>query len=291
VLDVVGRDPRQLGVDRTRWTLATVGSAVDWLAGYGPSGVWRALAALGVVLKRAREHVHSPDPAYAAKRAAIADCLAAARDSGGRIVALFQDEVTLHRQPTVAPAWAARGPDQALAERSRRGDATARIVGTLDAADGRVLCRRRGALAIPALVGFYREVVAAYPAAERIDIVLDNWPVHFHPDLLAALEPQASPFPFPTPPTWPTEPSADAVRKWGDLRLPIRLLPLPTYASWLNPIEQLWRHLRQTVVHLHPWADDLPALYRAADAFLAGFPPDSSAGRELLRYVGLQTHD
>jgi hypothetical protein len=287
VLDVVRRAPRLLGVDRTRWTLAAVGAAVPWLAAHSRGGVWRALEALGVVLKRGREHVHSPDPAYAAKRAAIAECVAAARASGGRLVALYQDEVTLHRQPSPAPAYEARGRAQPLAERSCRGAAATRIVGALDAVDGRVLWQRRGALGIPALVGFYRDVAAAYPQAERIDVVLDNWPLHFHPDLLVALQPQACPFPFPRPATWPTEPSPAAVRKWGALALPIRLVPLPTYASWLNPIEKLWRRLRQEVVHLHPWADDLPTLYAAADRFLARFSAGTAACADLLRYVGL----
>ncbi len=283
------RAPRLLGVDRTRWTLDATRAACPWLGGLSRSGVWRVLETLDVVLKRGREHVHSPDPAYDAKRAAIADSVAAARASDGRVVALFQDEVTLHRQPSVAPAWAARGRDQPRAERSLRADAPARIVGTLDIADGRVLARRRGELAIPALVGFYKEVVAAYPNAERIDVVLDNWPVHFHPDLLVALQPQTCPFPFPRPPSWPAEPSSDAVRKWGGLALPIRLVPLPTYASWLNPIEKLWRWLRQDVVHLHPWANDPPTLRAEADRFLARFAAGAAAGAELLHYVGLGT--
>jgi hypothetical protein len=286
---VVRREPRLLGIDRTRWTLATVGTAVPWLADHTASGVWRALDALDVVLKRARDHVHSPDPAYEAKRAAIADALAAARASDGRVVALFQDEVTLHRHPSLACAYAARGRDHPLAERGLRGDATARIVGTLDARDGRVVWRRRRTLDLPALVGFYREVAAAYPAADRIAIILDNWPVHFHPDLLVALAPQDCPFPFPRPGNWPTEPSAAAVRKWGELRLPIRLVPLPTYASWLNPIEKLWRWLRQDVVHLHPWADDLPGLHAEADRFLGRFTHGAPACRDLLRYAGLET--
>jgi hypothetical protein len=291
VLDVVRRDPRRFGEARTRWTRAAIGRCVGWLAGYGPSGIGRVLRALGVAWKRAREHVHSPDPAYDAKRGAVAASRAASRGSGGRIVTLYQDEVTLHRQPSLAAAWAGRGRDQALAERSHRGDAATRIVGTLDAASGRVLACRRGALSVPALVGFYREVAAAYPDAARIDVVLDNWPVHFHPDLLVALQPQACPFPFPRPGHWPTAPSAEAVRKWGDLALPIRLVPLPTYASWLNPIEKLWRWLRQDVVHLHPWADDLPALRAAADAFLARFAAGTAAAAALIRYTGLETHD
>jgi hypothetical protein len=122
-------------------------------------------------------------------------------------------------------------------------------------------------------------------------VIVDNWPVHFHPDLLVALQPQECPWPFPRPANWPTEPSAAAARKWGGLALPIRLVPLPTYASWLNPIEKLWRWLRQEVVHLHPWADDPPALRAAADAFLARFVPGAAACADLLRYVGLETHD
>ena len=151
--------------------------------------------------------------------------------------------------------------------------------------------RRRRILDIAGLVGFYAEVAAAYPAAERIDVVLDDWPVHDHPDLLVALRPQACPFPFPRPGNWPTEPSADAVRKWGGLQLPIRLVPLPTYASWLNPIEKLWRRLRQEVVHLHRWADDLPALYAEADRFLGRFAAGAPACHDLRRYVGLETHE
>jgi hypothetical protein len=279
------------GEPRTRWTLAALGRHVSWLAGYSVSGVWRAVRALGVRWKRAREHVHSPDPACDEKRIAIAASRTASRTSGGRVVTLFQDEVTLHRQPSLAAAWSARGRDHALAERSYRADAPTRIVGTLAAAAGRVLVRRRSKLTVPALVGFYQAVAAAYPDATRIDVVLDNWPVHFHPDLLAALVPQTSPFPFPRPPAWPAEPSAAAVRAWGDLQLPIQLLPLPTYASWLNPIEKLWRWLRQEVVHLHPWADDLPALRAAADAFFAQFTAGTDSAAALLCYTGLKSHD
>src|SRR5262245_2216982 len=83
---------------------------------------------------------------------------------------------------------------------------------------------------------------------------------------------------------WPTEPRAAARRKWGELHLPIQLVPLPTYASWLNPIEKLWRKLKQDVLHLHRLADDLPARKARVLAFLARF---SDGSLDLLRYVGL----
>ena len=66
--------------------------------------------------------------------------------------------------------------------------------------------------------------------------------------------------------------------------MPIQLVPLPTYASWLNPIEKLWRWLRQDLGHRHPWADDLPALRAAIARFLTQFAEGSD---DLRHYVGL----
>ena len=59
---------------------------------------------------------------------------------------------------------------------------------------------------------------------------------------------------------------------------------LPTYAPWLNPIEKLWRWLRQDVLHLHRLADDWKALRQRVRAFLDQFAQGS---QRLLEYVGL----
>jgi hypothetical protein len=198
-------------------------------------------------------------------------------------VVCLLDEVTLARQPSNAPAYAAQGRRQPLARRSHRTDTAHRVVAALDARTGRVHWLRRTKITVATLVQFFRGLVAAY-GGRPVVVVLDNWPVHFHPDLLAALAPQTTPYPFPRPRHWPTEPRPAACAKWGHLQLPIQFLPLPTYASWLNPIEKLWRWLRQTVVHLHPWADNLTALWRAVAAFLDRFAAGSP---DLLRYVGL----
>lgn len=66
--------------------------------------------------------------------------------------------------------------------------------------------------------------------------------------------------------------------------LDIELLWLPTYAPWTNPIEKLWRWVRQEVVHQHRWADDWATLLAHVAAFLDRFDHDSP---ELLRSVGL----
>lgn len=256
LLDLIGRAPRLFGLDQTRWTAAAVGQQCSWLGALSRAGISRMLHRLGIHHTLSRAHVHSPDPAYLAKRAAIQTALAT---RAPHTVVCFLDEVTIYRQPTLAPAYAACGRLQPLAERSHAADTQHRVLATLDAATGQVCWCRRKRLSVATFVQFFTDLTAAYPAATQILVVLDNWPVHFHPDLLAALQPQQTPFPFPRPPSWSPTPHPAALKKWGALQLPIQFLPLPTYASWLNPIEKLWRWLRQDVVHLHPWANDLSA--------------------------------
>lgn len=251
---------------------------MPWLAGRSAAAISRLLRQLGLARKRTRATVRSPDPAYAAKRAAIR--VALADPDGGPV--WFLDEVTLRRQPLPAPIWAPTGPIAPTMPRSTRAETELRVVAALDARTGRVVALRRGRITVATLRACFTQLVATAPPGTQVRVVLDNWPVHFHPDLLATLAPQATPFPLPRPPSWPTPPPAPADG------VPVQLLPLPTYASWLNPIEKLWRKLRQEVVHAHPWADDLDALGAAVDTFLAGFADGSP---ELLRYTGLAPPD
>lgn len=284
LLAIVRRDPHVLGQETARWTLATIGACCPWLAERDPATIWHVLEALGLHWKRGKQHVHSPDPDYQAKRAYIAQIQQRVQAQPEREVLLYLDEVTLFQQPSVAQTWEQSGRHDPLAERSHQKDRLWRVLATLDAASGRVCAWGRTHLSVATLVHFYAEVRAAYPQAARLYVVQDNWPVHFHPDLRAALEPQEAPWPFYQPANWPTTPSPTALRKWGDWQLPIQLVALPTYASWLNPIEKLWRWLRQTVLHHHHLAQDWPALQEAIMAFFLQFAGPSPS---LLHYVGL----
>lgn len=242
------------------------------------------LQRLSVHYKRARDYLHSPDPDYVAKRNLIDRAQQAVAQDPAHQVLLFGDECTIFRQPSLAPAYEVAGHRQPLARLSYRRNAADRLLAVLDAVTGRVIAQRLRHVSTGDLVRFLIALVAAYPTAERIYLVLDNWPVHVHPDVLVALEPQSYPFAYYRPAHWSTEPSAGALQHYGALQLPIQLLLLPTYASWLNPIEKLWRKLRQEVLHLHRWADDLPGQRAAVDAFLAQFADGSP---QLLREVGL----
>jgi hypothetical protein len=200
------------------------------------------------------------------------------------VVALFQDELTYYRQPTLAWAYAERGQQAPYAERSHQTNTATRVTAVLNPLTGQVDDWQGSRISTARLVSFYQQVRKAYPEAERLYLIQDNWPVHFHPEVLVALEEQESPWPRSVPKHWPTEPSAAAQRRYGALQLPIQLVMLPTYASWLNPIEKLWRWLKQEVLHLHRLSDRLTELRASVCRFLELFAVGSL---ELLRYVGL----
>lgn len=277
---MVRRDPRQLGQARTRWTLESVRAACPWLRLSTTGGMSRLLRRLGIHLKAARDYVHSPDPQYEAKLADVQAAIARAKADPQRYVVVFMDEVTYERQPSVACTYEAAGSVQPLARRSHRSNAQRRVLGALNALTGQVTYIQRAHADISALRAFYKTLRAAYPQAETIYVVQDNWPMHFHPDVLTALQAQSWPYAVPKPPHWRAEPT----RPLPQLTLPIRIVQLPTYASWCNPIEKLWRKLRQEVLHLHRWADDWPGLQDLVSAFLDAFVHGSEP---LRRYTGL----
>lgn len=258
-----------------------------WLWRLSLGGVHGVLKRLGLSWKRGRSTVRSPDPDYHAKQDAIAQAVAEAEAPGSQVVTVYLDEVTIARQPSVSQDYQARGPAQPRARRCWAADSQTRLLAALEHSTGRVVAQR-GRVTVAALVRFFSKLRQAYPQASVIKVVLDNWPVHWHADLLVALVAQSTPWVGRLPANWSSQPSAEALRKWGELHLPIQFVPLPTYASWLNPIEKLWRKLRQEVTHHHPWADDLPRLREELDRFLAQY---ESGSADLLRYVGLGIPD
>ena len=249
----------------------------------------RILKRCRISWQRARSYVHSPDPDYAIKLAGVQAVRMLARMAPGQVVVVYLDEMTIERHPTLAQAYAAQGGQtQPRANWGYTSDTLTRLIAALEHGSGRVVYRRASKITLEVLVRFFQDLRAAYPNAERIYVVMDNWPVHIHPDVLVALETQESRHFRPLPPSWSPTPSAKAIKRWGQLQLPIQLVPLPTYASWCNPIEKLWRKLRQELTHLHRWADDLARLRSEIDRFLDQFATGST---ELLQYVGLGVPD
>lgn len=277
---VVRREPALFGFRQSRWTLKSIAQTCDWLRVTTAGGLSQLLDRLGISYKRARSYIRSPDAFYDDKLSLIQLCLLRAWYDPERYIFLYQDEFTYYRQPSLARAYEVKGDMQPLARLSYRTNTHFRVAATLNAISGQVIYRQCSRVTRRQLSDFYADVSAVYPEAEEIYIAQDNWPVHFHPDVLARLQPQDFPWSPRVPPNWPTNPSPKATQD----DLPIRLLPLPTYASWLNPTEKLWRWLKQDVLHLHRWADDWQVLKQSVASFLDSFKYGSP---ELLRYVGL----
>lgn len=182
--------------------------------------------------------------------------LAHARANPGKIVLLYQDEASLYRQPTQASLYCPRGRQQPRLSYACGANTVMRVAGFLDACTAKVHAWDSSKITAARLAKYLKEVAAAYPAAEKIYVVMDNWPVHFHEKIERVLQ--------------------------ADPRLV--QLPLPTYAPWLNPIEKLWRLIKQKLVHAHPLSADFNQFKNTVRKLLK---EPTTEPMQLLRYVGL----
>ena len=239
----------------SRWTLARLAEALSWLQERTLACVWKTLKRFAFVYKRGREAIHSPDPDYDLKLAYIEAAKAQSLARPEVVVLLFQDELTYYRRPSLASAYAAKASKEPKAALGWSSNKKRRISGSMNWQTGAVLSQQLERFGVAQLKRYYQKLEAAYPQAERIYLVQDNWPVHRHPELLAFFSSSR-----------------------------IQPLFLPTYAPWTNPTEKVWRRLKQELLHLHPFVDDWLGLQNAVQAWLAQW---HSGSTDLLHYVGL----
>ncbi len=242
------------GPDPGRWTLERIRATFDWLKDYSLSGVWRLLDRCDLRLRSAKVQQFSPDPEYTAKAAHLEIALWEARRYPRSVTAVFLDQMGFTRWPDPGPDWGAAVP---VADRRGAKQGLWRLMGALNPFTGQVTYLDNYIIGRAKVIECYGQLVEAYPQARRLYAIQDNWSIHKHPDVLAALE------------AWPQ----------------IEPVWLPTYAPWPNPIEKLWRWLRQDILKLHRLADDWKKLRSRVHAFLDQFARGSE---RLLEYVGLR---
>ena len=254
-----GPTPDNPGADTStpgpcRWTLETIRATFDWLTDYTLSGVWRLLDRWDLRLRSAQVQRFSPDPDYAAKVAHLEMALWEAGRYPRSVVAVFLDQMGFTRWPDPAADW---GTEPPVADRRGAKQGLWRLMGALNPFTGQVTYLDNYIVGRAKVIECYRQLVQTYPQAQRLYAIQDNWSIHKHPEVVAALK------------EWPQ----------------IEPVWLPTYAPWLNPIEKLWRLLRQQVLHLHRLADNWQALRERVRRFLDQFAHGS---QQLLEYVGLR---
>lgn len=216
--------------------------------------MWNRLHRLGIVYKRGREYVHSPDPDYALKLAYIEAARQQAQRQPESIVLLYEDEITYYRRPTIARGYALVGSSEPKAKLGYTTNKKRRIAGSLNIVTGQFHAQQRAHFGVAQLLRYYQHLEATYPNAKTIYLVQDNWPVHRHPQLL-------------------------------NFFLTSRVVPLflPTYAPWTNPTEKVWLYLKRDVLHLHPFQDNWTELIQAVELWLAQW---RSPSPDLLHFVG-----
>ncbi|MCL4394540.1 MAG: IS630 family transposase [Chloroflexi bacterium] len=240
-----------------RWSLLVVRRTFEWLAGYTLSGVWRVLQTLEIEWKQGYVRLWSPDPAYAHKVRRIKKVLKYAASDPRHVVALFLDEMGYYRWPSASPDWIADTDGFPRAEHGGQDNNQQwRVIGALNACTGQVTYLQGYIIGRQQVSAFYRQLAEQYRRFEKVYLIEDNWNIHTHPEVQATLN-----------------------------QLPhLEVVWLPTYASWLNPIEKLWRWTRQTVLHRHRLSDRWNELKQRVASFFDQFKDGS---QELLRYVGL----
>jgi transposase len=246
------------GPPPSRWSLRAIQATFPWWADLTLSGIWRALRQLGLGLRSAQVQHYSPDPDYAAKEAHLLACLWEAAARPDEVAALFLDEMGYTRWPAPAPEWGPVAPaPRPLADRRGSKQQLWRVIGALNAHTGQVDYLDNYIIGREKVSAFYRHLDRGYADLRHVYLIQDNWSIHSHPDVVATLD---------------DLPRFEAV--W-----------LPTYAPWLNPIEKLWRWLKEDVLKQHRLADHWRALRQRVRTFLDQF---ATGATDLLRYVGLR---
>jgi transposase len=244
------------GINRSRWRLTDLREVLPWLSGYSIPGVCQALRRLGVKRKQGRLSIHSPDPQYITKVGWIQRSCERAKRQPGQVVVLYADELSFYRTPELAGGgvYYPKGEEPAFPVPAGY-NTRHRLGAAMDMLTGRVVWVEGQIVGVDALRLMLRKVRQAYGPSATIFVIWDNWPVHWHVDVLTAA-----------------------------CELNIQLLWLPTYAPWLNPIEKMWRWLKQSVLHNHTLAHEFELLKEQVRTFLNHFADGST---DLLHYVGL----
>jgi hypothetical protein len=230
--------------------------AVPFLREYSLPGVCLALQRLKVKRKQGRVHVHSPDPFYRVKMSWIQHAWELAKQHPDKVSLLYGDELSFYKRPTLAgggsfyPTGEEPTFEQVAAYNTRH-----RVGAAMDAITGRVIWVDDKVVGVEALCKLLMGVRRMYGEERTILLVWDNWHVHYQEKVAATAA-----------------------------AMGIELLWLPTYAPWTNPIEKMWRWLKQEHLHNHQLTTEFDTLKERVRQFLGSFTDGSEL---LLRYVGL----
>jgi transposase len=221
VVAVAGARPDSQGVPLTRWSLPRLAEHLTEAAivQISAAHLHRVLAQAGLSFQRTRTWKASPDPDYEPKTARILELKAVAPADGGHVIA-FDQMGPISLRPTAGAGWAPRTRPERQRATYHKRHGTRYVLGAYDLHEDRLRVRLRQRRRGRDNLAFMAQIRGAIPARRRIYWIQDGLSANWTPDIRAFA----------------------AANK-------IELVPTPTYASYLNPVECHFFPIQEFVVN------------------------------------------
>ena len=219
IVSVAGARPDHQGVPLTRWSLPrlSIYLADQGIAEVSARHLGALLAEAGLSFQRTRTWKASPDPDYQAKTGRVLALCEQPPPDG--VVLSFDQMGPVSLRPTAGAGWAPKGrPERQRADYNRRAG-TRYVFGAFDVHEDRLRVRLRPRRRGSDNLAFMRQIRGCYPARRRIYWIQDNLSANWTPD----------------------------IRDYAATHK-IELVPTPTYASYLNPVECHFSAISQFVI-------------------------------------------
>jgi len=222
IVAIAGACPRSYGIPMNRWSLRQLRRYLlrrRIVAAISVEGLRQLLRGARVSWQRTRTWKSSPDPDYEAKARRVLRLYRAA-ESGraarhGCVVVCVDECGPLSLRPWPGSAWAPRKRPWRTRATYHRPHGVRYLLGSLDVGSDRLagglIAHKDG----PSVLGALKRIRARYPSPMAIFVVMDNLSAHWTPQ----------------------------IRAWATANR-VRLVPVPTYASYLNRIEcHFWAYV------------------------------------------------
>lgn len=217
---LVQRSPKEFGWLRSRWSTELLARIVNRIFNVTlhSTTLHRYLKRAGIVWRRAAPTLKIRDPLYKEKQRAIG--LALEQEQTEHPV-FYQDEVDIDLNPKIGADWMPKGQQKRIATPGQNQKHY--LAGALHSGTGKIHYVSGSSKSSDLFISLLEVSRRTYRRSKTITLVLDNYVIH----------------------------KSRKVERWLEKNPKFRLLFLPVYSPWLNPIELLWLSLHETITRNH----------------------------------------
>ncbi|EEP2896725.1 IS630 family transposase [Salmonella enterica subsp. enterica serovar Enteritidis] len=217
---LVQRSPKDFGWLRSRWSTELLVLVINRLfdVTLHRSTLHRYLRQADMVWRRAAPTLKIKDPHYEEKRLVIDQALAQEQTAHP---VFYQDEVDIDLNPKIGADWMPKGQQKRIATPGQNQKHY--LAGALHSGTGRVHYVSGSSKSSDLFISLLETLRRTYRRAKTITLVADNYIIH----------------------------KSRKVERWLEENPRFRLLFLPMYSPWLNPIERQWLSLHETITRNH----------------------------------------